>query len=374
VGITEHHGHDRQTPTIHDGPEHFLTLPAPTTRFPGQSGLTLTKTADGTWELTGRAMVPHGTYYVQIDVKDDQNATTSVNVTIVVGLEDATIEYTGDSLVSTSRTSNTSTASVNLSALVKETDSELGNKLPGLKVLFTLYAGNDYTMSKIFPCGGNSTTGVTLVSAGSGSATASCTANLTADDWTVKVDLMTNDYYKPVDGLGAVTVVPPGNGFTTGGGWFMAESQQPQQLRVDGEVPEERQRAGEQPLHLPEGYRPQRPRSGGAGRDTRAQLRREVQLDAGTHAELHVDDADAMHGDVQRQSDDHRVDVHTGIAYSLCGNWHGRWTSKTTPSLARVPAPVRTRAPSACGTATASTTGLVPRSRSRSTAATSRSG
>src|SRR5207249_3942471 len=101
-----------------------------------------------TWSLTGRAMVQAGTYTVRVAVSDGTDA-TNVDVTIIVKLEDAFIEYSGDSFVNTA-TANTPNATINATAVVREagaagapattpadSTSTLGDKLNTTQLRFT---------------------------------------------------------------------------------------------------------------------------------------------------------------------------------------------------------------------------------------------
>jgi hypothetical protein len=142
-------------------------------------------------------------------------------VTIVVTKEAATIEYSGDTLRATSSTSSTSTATMTLAGVVREAaDGSLGDKLNTTQIKFTVYKFTDASMSSpVATC-----TTASLVYAAPGAATGqasgACSVNLTADNYTVKAELVVNGYYDaPVEDL-AITVVNPGTGFTTGGGWI----------------------------------------------------------------------------------------------------------------------------------------------------------
>jgi Divergent InlB B-repeat domain len=131
-----------------------------------------------------------------------------------VGKEDAAIDYTGDALKMTSSSTATS-ASVNLAAAITEaSDGYLGGKLAGQTLKFSVYKSSNLTMTTAdYSCTG------TVTATGSGSGTAGCTLTLPLDNYTVKVELVTNNYYGAPVEVDAVTVAQPGNGFTTGGGW-----------------------------------------------------------------------------------------------------------------------------------------------------------
>jgi hypothetical protein len=188
-------------------------------------GLTLTATGTTsdnprTWQLSGRAMVPEGTYIVRVTVSDG-SASSYTDVTILVTKEDGTIEYSGDTLKATATTASNSTATVNLAAVVREiADGSLGDKLNTTQVKFTVYKYSDTSMTTpVATC----TTG-NLSYTGTGVASAGCSVSLTADNYVVKIELVINGYYTaPVEDQ-AVTVVTPGTGFTTGGGWLTETS------------------------------------------------------------------------------------------------------------------------------------------------------
>ena len=104
-----------------------------------------------------------------------------------INREQATIEYTGDTLKSTGSTASNSTTTLNLSALVREqADGSLGNKLGEQKLTFTVYASNDTTMSTPkFTCTVNITPSATP-----GQGTAGCTSTaLAADNYIVKIQM-----------------------------------------------------------------------------------------------------------------------------------------------------------------------------------------
>jgi hypothetical protein len=191
------------------------------------SGLSLTATGAGTsfprtWTLTGTAGVPAGTYVIRINV-DDHASTDNIgytDVTIVVGPEDALIDYTGDSLKATASPS-TSSATVVLSAAVKETqDGSLGDKLNTASLRFDVYKSNNTTMATAdYSCT------APIIASGAGTGTATCSPSLTlpVDNYVVKityVDGLAGNYYDAPDEVVAVTVTYPGTGFTTGGGWL----------------------------------------------------------------------------------------------------------------------------------------------------------
>jgi hypothetical protein len=106
---------------------------------------------------------------------------------------------------------------VDLAGVVREAvDGSIGDKLNTTKLRFTVYKYTDNTFST--PVGSCDSPFLTYT--GTGQASGGCTLNLTADNYVVKVELLVNSYYTaPVEDQ-AVTVVNPGTGFTTGGGWL----------------------------------------------------------------------------------------------------------------------------------------------------------
>jgi hypothetical protein len=163
-------------------------------------------------------MVPAGTYIVRVTVSDGQDSAFT-DVTVIVNQEDAAIDYSGDSLVVTPSANTSSAANVNLAAVIKEaTDGNLGDKLDTTQLKFTVYKYSDTALSSpVTSCTGS----VAYIAGQPGAGVASCTVSLTADNYTVKVELVANGYYvAPVEDQ-AVTVVNPGTGFTTGGGWLI---------------------------------------------------------------------------------------------------------------------------------------------------------
>jgi hypothetical protein len=183
-------------------------------------GLTLTATGANTddprtWQLSGRAMVPEGTYIVRVTVTDGSDSKYT-DVTITVTKEDSTLEYSGEMLKATSSTASNSTATVNVAAIIREdADGNLGDKLNTTSLKFTAYKFTDNTFSSpVTSCTGN------VSYTGTGMGSAACSLSLTADNYVIKVELVVNGYYfAPVEDQ-AVTVVTPGTGFTTGGGWL----------------------------------------------------------------------------------------------------------------------------------------------------------
>jgi hypothetical protein len=156
-------------------------------------------------------MSPAGTYALVLTGSgfNPNYAVTLINGTLTVTQEDATVTYTGDTLVTSASNSN---ATVNLAAFVQEAqDGSLGNALPGKLVKFSIFKGNNVTM-----------TGADYTATGTIGANniATATVNLPADDYTMKLELVSNGYYTAPYEAAAFTVVNPVDGMTTGGGWL----------------------------------------------------------------------------------------------------------------------------------------------------------
>jgi hypothetical protein len=138
------------------------------------------------------------------------------NGDLTVAKETAKLEYTGDTLVSTGSTSTSSTATLRLSAVVTEDqDGALGSRLGSTSVKFTL---QNLAGATVQVC----TAAVTADSPYNGKGTtADCTlTGVTANNYIVQMELVTNAWYvAPVENVTA-TVANSGTGFTTGGGWL----------------------------------------------------------------------------------------------------------------------------------------------------------
>ncbi|MBA2719744.1 MAG: tandem-95 repeat protein, partial [Chloroflexi bacterium] len=187
---------------------------------PPLGGLTLTAVGDASaypraWTLQGRALVGEGTYIVRVTFSDGA-ASSYKDVTINVVKEDTTLEYSGDTLKSTGSTATNSTTTLQMAAVIREAaDGNLGSELASTSIKFTLYKFTDtLMMTPIATCTGR----VTSTVAGIGSAT--CSVTLGADNYIVRMELVSNPYYTaPFENV-VVTVVLGGTGFTTGGGWI----------------------------------------------------------------------------------------------------------------------------------------------------------
>ena len=163
----------------------------------------------------GNITSPAGDYPITCSGQSGANYDVKyVAGTFTVTREDATMEYTGDTLVTLP--SGASTTSVNLAAAIREAaDGTLGDKLNTTSIAFTVYKSSDATLSTpVATC----TAAVTQT--GSGTGAASCAVNLAEDNYVIKIQLVTNGYYAAPTEDAAATVVTPGTGRTTGGGWL----------------------------------------------------------------------------------------------------------------------------------------------------------
>jgi hypothetical protein len=133
-----------------------------------------------------------------------------VNGTLTVTKETASLLYTGDSLVATKTAGGKAT--VNLAVLVtEEADGNLGNTLGGNSIKFSVYQSNNTSMTAADYIVTGVIDGTTRV------ATASL-ANLPADNYIVKFELVATNYSAELDN-GVFTVVDPTAGAIGGGGW-----------------------------------------------------------------------------------------------------------------------------------------------------------
>ena len=163
---------------------------------------------------TGNVGSPAGDYPITCSGQSADNYEVKyVAGTLKVTKEDASIEYTGDTLVSLG---SGSTTSVKLAGAIREAaDGTLGTKLTSTSLAFTVYKSSDATLSS--PVG--TCTGA-VTSTRSGAGTASCNVSLGEDSYVVKIQLVTNGYYTAPIQDAATTVATPGTGRTMGGGWL----------------------------------------------------------------------------------------------------------------------------------------------------------
>jgi len=170
------------------------------------AGLTFVDNGDGTGDVSGTAQVAAATYPVTFSASDGVNPPVSESLNILVSKEDATLAYSGDSLV---KKGLPVTLRANVAEMV-----EVG-PWPG-----------DITKAAVFfdvaaAIGGGTTTyGPVSVSA-TGEAIWTLPSGLPANVYSVDVRINpANAYYTaPPADTAALVVYDPSAGFTTGGGW-----------------------------------------------------------------------------------------------------------------------------------------------------------
>jgi hypothetical protein len=182
---------------------------------PGVLNGTTTCTTTATVDAAGNVASPAGDYPIICSGQTGANYDIKyVAGTFKVTREDAQIEYTGDTLVTLGSTSSTTT--VELAGAIREAvDGTLGDKLATTMLAFTLYKSSDATLSSaVASC----TAAVTVL--GSGAGAGRCSVSVGEENYVVKIQLVPNGYYAaPVEDA-TITVVTPGTGRTTGGGWL----------------------------------------------------------------------------------------------------------------------------------------------------------
>lgn len=171
-------------------------------------GLALIDNLNGTASVEGAVQSPAGTCNAEITVTDPDGLTDADTVPIVVGKEDATLAYTGDTMVIVN-------SPVVLRASVCEM-IEVGpwpGDITKAAVFFDVTAGIG---------GGTTTYGPVWVSA-SGEAALTLPTGLPANVYSVDVRMdPANGYYQaPPADTAALVVYDPSAGFTVGGGWVM---------------------------------------------------------------------------------------------------------------------------------------------------------
>ena len=174
-------------------------------------------------------LTPGGSYAVTAKFTSTNvnfSSSNSGSAPLVINKEDAEIEYTGDTLKSTGSTATNSTTTLMMAGIVREQllgvpDGYLGDKLNTTQLKFTFFKYTDTYM--VTSVGGCTTTNLAYQSPGAttGTAIGSCTTGpLGADNYTVKVELLVNEFYVAECETVSVTVALAGTGFTTGGGWL----------------------------------------------------------------------------------------------------------------------------------------------------------
>lgn len=180
----------------------YSTLPAGLSLTPGAS--------PNTWVLSGKALVPAGSYSIQFSVSDGTASSTSQNVTINVLKEDALVTLSSSNLMSLKvTTAGGNSGSFTLSASISEvSDGSPGDITKATPVTFSL-----------IPVGPGSSLNcnATIAPANNGLLPVSCSFNnLAVNVYTVIVTVGGN-YYQG-SGQSVITIYDPSLGFTTGGG------------------------------------------------------------------------------------------------------------------------------------------------------------
>jgi hypothetical protein len=134
------------------------------------------------------------------------------NGTLIIGKEKATLTYTGDMQVTTSKAN--AKATVTLAAVLEEEqDGSLGDHLNGQQVRFNVLNHGGSVVDSCIATIGNVT---------NGKGYGSCTISLGASDpYQVHFNLVNNHYYVAEEEDVAILVNDPGTGMTAGGGWLV---------------------------------------------------------------------------------------------------------------------------------------------------------
>jgi hypothetical protein len=165
------------------------------------SGLTFTQTTTAAnsrnWTISGKPQLPPGSYLIRITGKDDQNASTTLDVPLNVTPEDADATYTGDLFVTTSSASVNKTT-VTLSATIQDISAvpsdPATDPYPGdirkARVTF-IDRGDNSIIASNLPVGL-----VTQTDTRTGTATYQWNVNLgTNDSKTITVGIIVSGYY-----------------------------------------------------------------------------------------------------------------------------------------------------------------------------------
>ena len=175
------------------------------------TGLTVSSTPDGGWEIAGTDEAAAGVYHATVRASDG-DLRTDAPLRIEVEPEHAQVGYTGDLLFSTGSTTAT-TAPVSLRAHVTQEEDGSPGDLTRAGVLFDVYSP------------GNTTDTPDATYAASPTADGDAVADigsLATGTWTVVVrtDPAAGYFVAPASDVVAVTVYAPSLGrFVTGGGW-----------------------------------------------------------------------------------------------------------------------------------------------------------
>jgi hypothetical protein len=162
-------------------------------------------------------LVPAGSYKVSATFEGDAvYLGSSDNKAFIINKENATVDYTGDTIVPT--TSST----INLRATVFDNADGYWGDLTKIKVTFRIYTTPINDINSPYRVVGPVTVSTTN-SPGVGVAT-STTPNLPEDSYIVivSIDASNNNYYcGPTSDPTSITVYEPTSSFVTGGGWIM---------------------------------------------------------------------------------------------------------------------------------------------------------
>ena len=183
-----------------------------------ETGSVLSGTIGFVTSPVATALSPAGIYsIIPSGLSSSNYAIAYSNGLLTVVQEKATLTYSGDSLVSTSKSDATTT--VNLAALVQEeVDGNLGNTLAGKTVKFSIYKSNNTSMASA------DYTVLSTIAYANGIATAKGSVTLPSDNYTVKMELISNNQYVAEVETALFTVVDPGTGRTSGGGTVIEEN------------------------------------------------------------------------------------------------------------------------------------------------------
>jgi len=174
-----------------------------------------------TWTLSGIADVAEGTYIVRITVDDGDSGVTSVETTIVVDAEDATVAFDDDNQVAElveSPGGNSGVFSLTVQVTETEPDVALVAAAPGDIGLAVV----SMTLAPVGP--GGSATGTCTPDGVTGTGydaelQVTCTFdNVPVNAYSVQVTV--DGGYYAGSGEDVLVVYDPSLGFTTGGGWF----------------------------------------------------------------------------------------------------------------------------------------------------------
>ncbi|HEX4997947.1 MAG TPA: Ig-like domain-containing protein, partial [Terriglobia bacterium] len=188
-------------------------------------GLSIAGLTANSWILSGKMGVAPGAYIVRVNVADDDGASTTASITIVVSQEDARVSYIGPMLVATPSISN-SVATIELRAVIQDITAVLplidpdGGVITNATVTF-VNRDTGATIAANIP--------VTLLQASDslvGIATFNWVVNLgNADAQSFTIGFVVGNYYTRNDSSddALVTVTRPLEYMVTGGGYLINE-------------------------------------------------------------------------------------------------------------------------------------------------------